>query len=143
MVLWMITVIDVETQAGVPKAEVYLFSGSGGIEPPENADYKMTANGNGIAVFDVPQTLYRVGIIAKGYETAPTQPQHTPSEEWKDTWTSWGTGGAGYDYPFEVKKIPGYEPPEQKPSKLIIVGGVAAAAFTIISSILLIRKKKK
>lgn len=82
-------------------------------------------------------------MYVEGYECAPSQPQHSPSEEWKDVWTCCGAGGAGYTYPFEVKKKPGYEPPElpKKPNLLVIGGAIVTLA--VIGGVLLIWRKKR
>jgi len=140
IISWVITVTDRETNKGVPNAKVYLFS-KGGIQPPENADYSEVADESGAAHFDVPTGFYHVGIIAIGYESA--YDPHNPPDEWKDVWTCWGAGGAGYKYDFQLKKIPGYEPPEEpKKLNLAIVGGFAVA-LAVIAGVFIIRRKKR
>ena len=106
MVIWNITVTDINTNMGVANASVYLFEGGGGIEPPENASFSATTDANGVATFDVPSAFYRVGIFASGYASA--YEPHNPLPEWLDVWTCWGAGGAGHDYDFAVtpKDIP-------------------------------------
>jgi len=107
MVSWRISVTDIQNNRGVADAGVYLFVGGGGIVEPELADYSGKTGADGAVILDVPEDFYRVGIVAPGYESA--HDPHTPPEEWKDTWTCWGAGGAGYDYDFAVK--PSAAPP--------------------------------
>jgi hypothetical protein len=128
----------------VPNAKICLFGGGGKTcQPPEEADYTGHTDQSGIATFNVPAAFYIVDVYAEGYES--TEAQHTPSEEWKDTWTCCGAGGAGHTYPFKVKKKPGYEPPEpEAPEKtnLLYLGG-AVVTLAIVSGMLLIRRKKR
>ncbi len=97
MVLWNIMVTNIGSDS-VPDAKVCLFIG-GVIRAPEEADYTQDTI-NGVAAFDVPAGFYKVGVVAPGYESA--YEPHNPPEEWKDVWTCWGAGGAGYDYDFAV-----------------------------------------
>ena len=142
IVSWAITVKDIETDKGVPNAKICLFEGGGKMcQPPEEADYTEFTDANGVAIFNVPVAFYRVDVYVAGYESA--QVQHVPSEEWKDVWTCCGAGGAPHTYPFQVKKIPGYEPPEEpKKLNLVIAGGVVVA-LAVIGGVLIIRRKKK
>lgn len=137
MVEWKISVIEAGTERGVEGATVYLFLGGGGIEAPELANYTGQTNSEGVAILDVPQDFYRVGIVAINYESA--YEPHTPPEEWKAFWTCWGAGGAGHDYPFYVEFI-GEEAP---PIPLWKVGAVAAAIIggTGIGLVVVRRKK--
>lgn len=98
-----VIVYDEKTKIGVPFAEVYLFKGAGGVEPPEAADYKEYTDLWGKAVFEVSD-FFRVGIIARGYEQLEGDPCKPP-EEWKHVWTCWGAVGVArdIDYPFKVR----------------------------------------
>jgi len=141
MVSWTITVTDIETNKGVANAPVYLFIGGGGIVPPENADYSGTTDAYGAAVFDVPQGFYRVGIIAKDYESA--HDPHNPPAEWKDVWTCWGAGGTIGIYDFEVKYV-GVTPPPPPPSSSILQKAliVTAAIVSVCGVAYVITKRK-
>lgn len=125
MVLWNITVTDISTSKGVANANVYLFEGGGGVEPPENASFSTTTDVNGVATFDVPEVFYRVGVFASGYES--TYEPHNPPEEWKNVWTCWGAGGAGHEYDFPVK--PSAEPGAKSP--LLIALPLAVGAVMV------------
>ena len=132
MVLWNIIVTDINTNMGVPNAGVYLFEGSGGVEPPENASFSATTDVNGIATFDVPATLYRVGVFASGYESA--YDPHNPPAEWLSVWTCWGFGGAPYDYDFAVRYVG--VPPLEVDLPVIAGAGLAIADAALIAAYL-------
>ena len=126
MPILTVRVIDVTTGSGVSGAGVYLFIEGGSIEPPVNADISGTTGSDGVAQFDV-EGFFRVGIIAKGYESA--YDPHTPPEEWKDVWTCWGAVGVARDitYDFPVKYVG--LPPSRIPIWLILPFGVGLGAI--------------
>lgn len=135
-----VKVINVETNAGISGAEVYLFEGGGPIESPERATYHAVTDAEGAARFDV-YGFFRVGVFAKGYEA--TEEPHIPPVQWKNTWTCWGAVGVARDitYPFNVKPI-GVPPEEVRkfPTALIIGGAIVTA---IISGIILTSRRKR
>ena len=129
MVLWNITVTNINTNKGVPNAKVCLFT-EGGIAPPEQANYTGYTDTNGVATFDVPAAFYHVGVFASGYDSA--YEPHNPPPEWLDVWTCWGAGGTGDNYDFAVTPTAG---PNGTKSPLLI-----ALPIMIGTAILLIAK---
>jgi len=129
MPILTVTVTDVDMGRGVPRTGVYLFSGGGPVEPPENADLSGTTDATGSVKFTA-SGFFNVGIIAKGYEAA--DPNVAPPEAWKDTWTCWGACGVSRDltYDFQVKRTR-------------LIGSILARlleAFPILKSFPLIRR---
>ena len=129
-----VIVYDEKTKIGVPFAEVHLFEGGGGVEPPEAADYKGYTDSEGKAVFEV-YGFFRVGIIARGYESA--HEPHIPPGEWKHVWTCWGAVGVArdIDYPFAVRSV---APPTWMliPASLPVLFSVSVIACAELQSFL-------
>ena len=86
-------VVEDETTDGIVGAQVYYFDGGGGIEPPENGTLIGLTDGSGRVYVEL-NGFFRFGIIADGYVCSLEQPQHNPSEAWRDTWTAWGAAGS-------------------------------------------------
>lgn len=134
-------IVNDDTGQPVNNASVYLFSGSGGIEPKENAALNGTTGTDGIASFTV-SGFYRVGVYISGY--IKTDESYTIPEEWKNVWTCWGAAGVGssdMEFPFTVKYTNQPTPPT---SPIIwIVSGIGIIAVVAMGVLMIKRSKKK
>ena len=150
----IVHVYDVDTEQPVQNAVVAVFSGGGGIEPPENAFATEITDVDGNAVFLI-SGFYRVGVYAAGYESA--YDPHNPPAEWLNVWTCWGAAGVGQviEYPFAVRNVsalPDTEQPQTtipaEPTSIYSVGSfinfvTLAGAACIISGVFLSTKEKR
>lgn len=133
---WVIVITD---SIGVPiqGAQVFLFSGGGGIENASTSIMNTTSNVNGEVLFPVTG-FYRVGVLMYGYTSADDS--QMPLGEWVTVWSVWGAGGAGSDYtirltPSSVSPPYPYTPPTptSTPPPFLSISEMAVLVVTVLA----------
>jgi 5-hydroxyisourate hydrolase-like protein (transthyretin family) len=126
-----VKVYNQKTGSPIQGLKVYLFAGSGGIEPPENASYTGVTGSNGNAVFTIPSGFYRVLVSSDGGRYAAADPNMTVPDQWKNTYAAYSAVGVPPETTLDIPITETGYPPTPKPS---IVSYIISLASIILGA---------